>query len=97
MATTPSTKLDQLLRKIQPCQFASYQEFMRTVIIEALANTNFTFEEINYDFFALNREIFQRINKEKAAFYKFLANTRPDIISDGPERSPHSPWNPAAS
>ena len=86
MATTPSTKLEQLLRKIQLCKFASYQEFMRAVIIEALANTNFTFDEINYDFFALNREIFQHINRETATFYKFLANTRPDIISDGPER-----------
>jgi len=59
---------------------------MRAVIIVALAKTNFTFDEINYDFFALNKEIFQEINKETAAFYKFLANTRPDIISDGPER-----------
>jgi len=61
---------------------------MRALIIEALATTNFTFDQLNYDLFALNREIFQKINKETATYYKFLANTRPDIISDGPE------WNP---
>jgi len=81
---TQSTKLENLLRKIQPCQFASYQEFMRALQIEALANGNFTFDELNYDLYALNKDIFQRLNKETTTFYKFLAIQRPDIISDGP-------------
>ena len=84
MATTPSTKLENLLRKIQSCQFASYQEFMRALQIEALANTDFTFDQLNYDLYALNKELFQRLNKETTAFYKFLTIKRPDIITDGP-------------
>ena len=83
-ATTPCTNLEQLLRKVQPCQFASYQEFMRALMIETLAHTNMTFDQLNYDLFALNREIFHTLNKETTAFFKFLANKRPDIISDGP-------------
>ena len=83
MATTQSTKLENLLRKIQPCQFACYQEFMRALQIEALSNSDFTFDQLNYDLYALNEEIFQRLNKETTAFYKFLAIQRPDIISDG--------------
>ena len=84
MATTPSTKLEKLLRKVQPCQFVSYQEFMRALMIETLANTNMTFDQLNYDLFALNRELFNQLNKETTTFFKFLANKRTDIISDGP-------------
>ena len=83
MVTTQSTKLENLLRTIQPCQFASYQEFMRALQIEALSNSDFTFDQLNYDLYALNKEIFQRLNKETTAFYKFLVIQRPDIISDG--------------
>ena len=83
MVTTQSTKLENLLRTIQPCQFASYQEFMRALQIEALSNSDFPFDQLNYDLHALNKEMFQRLNKETTAFYKFLAIQRPDIISDG--------------
>ena len=80
-ATTPSTKL---LRKIQPCQFASYKEFIRALMIEALGNSDMNFDQLNCNLYELNREIFHQVNKETSAFYMFLANKRPDIISDGP-------------
>ena len=83
-ATTQSTKVEQLLKKVQPCKFASYKEFMRALMIEALANTGMTFDQLNYDLYALNREVFHQLNRETTAFYQFLANKRPDIISDGP-------------
>lgn len=49
MVTTPSTKLENVLRRVQPCQFSSYQEFMRALLIEALGNSDFTFDQLNYD------------------------------------------------
>ena len=76
--------MENLLRRVQPCKFAPYKEFMRALQIEALSNSDFTFEELNYDLYALNKEIFQLLNKETTAFYRFLAIQRPDIISDGP-------------
>ena len=82
-ATTPCTKLEQLLRKVQPCQFSSYQAFLRALMIEALANTDMTFDQLNYHLYDLNREVFHQLNKETTAFFKFLANKRPDI-TDGP-------------
>ena len=82
-ATTPSTKLQHLLRKIQPCQFASYKEFIRAFMIEALGNSDMNFDQLNCNLYELNREIFHQVNKETSAFYMFLANKRPDIISDG--------------
>ena len=84
MVTPPSTKLENLLRRVQPCKFASYQEFIRALQIEALSNSDFRFEELNYDLYALSKEVFQRLNKETTAFYGFMAIQRPDIISDGP-------------
>ena len=84
MATTPSTKLENLLRRVQPCQFSSYQEFMLALLIEALGNSDFTFDQLNYDLYALNKELFNQLNKETTAFFKYLAIKRPDIISDGP-------------
>ena len=81
-ATTPSTKLQHLLRKIQPCQFASYKEFIRALMIEALGNSDMNFDQLNCNLYELNREIFHQVNKETSAFYMFLANKRPDIISD---------------
>ena len=71
-AMTPSTKMEQLLKKVQP------------LMIDALANTDMNFDQLNYNLYELNREIFHQVNKETTAFYKFLANKRPDIISDGP-------------
>ena len=56
---------------------------MRALQIEALSNSDFTFDQLNYDLYALNKEIFQRLNKETTSFYKFLAIQRPDMISDG--------------
>ena len=82
-ATTPSAKMEQLLKKVQPCKFASYKEFIRALMIDALANTDMNFDQLNYNLYELNREIFHQVNKETTAFYKFLANKRPDIISDG--------------
>ena len=82
-ATTPSTKLQHLLKKVQPCQFASYKEFIPALMIEALGNSDMNFDQLNYNLYELNREIFHQVNKETTAFYKFLANKRPDIISDG--------------
>ena len=87
MAATQSTKLEQLLRKIQPCQFASYQEFIRALMIETLANTNMTFDQLNYDLFALNREVFHQVNRETTAFFKLLANKQQCFLADGPTTS----------
>lgn len=63
MVTTPSTKLENVLRRVQPCQFSSYQEFMRALLIEALGKSDFTFDQLNYDLYALNKELFNQLNK----------------------------------
>ena len=74
MATTRSTKLEVLLRNMDPGQFSSYKEFMRALLIEALTNTNFTFDELNYDLYALNKEIFNQLNRETTDFFRLVSN-----------------------
>ena len=83
-ATIPSTKLEQLLGKVQPCQSGSYREFIRALMIEALANTNMTFDQLNYDLFALNREVFDQVTRETTALFKLLANKQHCFLPDGP-------------
>ena len=63
MATTQSIKLELLLGSFSVDALFTYKEFMRALLIEALANTNFTFDELNYDLYALNKEIFNQVNR----------------------------------
>ena len=67
MATTPCTKMDTLLKKLDPGNFSNYKEFIRALLIEGLANTEFTFDELNYNL----------LNKETTAFFKF-SHRKPD-------------------
>ena len=86
-AMTPCTKLDQLLKKVQPCQFGTYRAFIRALMIETLANTEMTFDKLNYDLFALNREVFHQVNRETTSFFKLLANKQQCFLPDGPTNS----------
>ena len=52
MATTQSTKLELLLGSFSVDALFTFKEFMRALLIEALANTNFTFDELNYGLYA---------------------------------------------
>ena len=78
MATTQCTKMDTLLKKMDPANFSSYKEFIRPLLIDALANTEFTFDEFNYNLYALNKEIFNQLKKETTALFKFL-HRKPDV------------------
>ena len=63
MATTQSTNLELLLQRLDPGNFSSYPAFIRAVLIEALANSDLTFDELNYQLYALNKDIFNQLNK----------------------------------
>ena len=56
-------------KKLDPGNYSNYKEFIRALLIEALANTEFTFDELNYNLYALNKEIFNQLNKETTAFF----------------------------
>ena len=52
-------------------------------MIETLASTNMTFDQLNYDLFGLNREVFNQLNRETTAFFKLLANKQQCFLPDG--------------
>ena len=56
---------------------------MRALMIEALGNTSFTFDQLNYDLYALNKELFNQLNRETTAFFKLLANKQQAFVPDG--------------
>ena len=84
---TQSTKLDTLLNKVKPCQFDSYQEFIRALILETLATTTTSFDQLNYNLFALNRDVFHQVTRETTAFFKLLSNKQQCFLPDGPTSS----------
>ena len=86
-AMTQSTKLESIFKKVQPCKFGSYQEFIRAVIIETLANTGTSFDDLNYELYALNREVFHQVSRETTAFFKLLSNKSHGFFPDGPTSS----------
>ena len=86
-AMTPSTKLETILTKVQPCKFGSYQEFIRAAIIETLANTGMSFDTLNHELFMLNREVFHQVTRETTAFFKLLSNKHHCLLPDGPTSS----------
>ena len=86
-ATTQSAKVQSLLSKVQPCQFCSYQEFMRALILETLANTTLTFRELNCELYSLNQDLFEKVTRETTAFCKLLSNKSQCSLPDGPTSS----------
>ena len=83
-ATTQCTNLDQLLNRVQPSQFDSYRAFIRALVIEALANTPMTFDQLNDNLFALNREVFHQVTRETTSFFKLLADKQQCFFPNGP-------------
>ena len=86
-AMTQSTKLETILKKVQPCKFGSYQEFIRAMIIETLANTGTSFDELNHELFMLNQNVFHQVTRETTAFFKLLSNKQQCFLPDGPTSS----------
>ena len=62
---------------------------MRALMIDALGNTGFTFDQLNYDLYALSKELFNQLKRETTAFFKLLANKQQAFIPDGAATTTH--------
>ena len=49
--------MDQLLQRMKPTEFSSYEEFIQALLIEGLSNSDMTFDQLNYKLYELNRTI----------------------------------------
>ena len=65
--------MDQLLKRIKPSEFSSYEEFIEALLIEDLCNYDMTFDQLNYKLYALNGTIFDELSTRSITYYKIFA------------------------
>ena len=70
--------MDQLLKRIKPSEFSSYEEFIEALLIEGLCNYDMTFDQLNYKLYALSGTIFDELSTRSITYYKIFA---PKIFS----------------
>ena len=50
--------MDQLLKRIKPSEFSSYEECIGALLIEGLCSYDMTFDQLNYKRYATERNYF---------------------------------------
>ena len=56
--------MDQLLSQHPLSNYSSYQEFIRDLIQDSISRHGLTFDQLNYELYKLNREIYQEYIKQ---------------------------------
>lgn len=56
--------MDQLLSRHPLSNYSSYQEFIRDLIQDGISRHGLTFDQLNYELYKLNREIYQEYIKQ---------------------------------
>lgn len=56
--------MDKLLTQHPPNNYSSYKTFLRDLIQDALTHHEWTFDELNYELYRLNRHIYEELTKE---------------------------------
>ena len=56
--------MDKLLIQHPPSNYSSYKEFIRDLIQDAISRHGLTFDNLNYDLYRLNVQIYQELTKE---------------------------------
>lgn len=57
--------MDKLLTQHHPIhKYACYRDFIRDLIQNGISNQGYTFEQLNYELYRLNSDIYQEYTKE---------------------------------
>ena len=56
--------MDKLLSQHPLSKYSIYKEFIRDLMQNAISNHGYTFEQLNYELYRLNSEIYQEYTKE---------------------------------
>lgn len=56
--------MDKLLAQHPIHKYSSYRHFIRDLIQDGISNQGFTFENLNYELYRLNSQIYQELTKE---------------------------------
>ena len=56
--------MDKLLNQHPLSNYSSYKEFLRDLIQDAISRHGLTFDNLNYELYRLNGQIYQELTKE---------------------------------
>ena len=65
--------MDKLLRQHPIHKYSTYKEFFRQLIQDAISNQGYTFENLNYELYRLNTQIYQEFTKELIATHVYTS------------------------
>lgn len=65
--------MDKLLSQHPLSNYSTYKEFIRDLIQDAISNQGYTFENLNYELYRLNTQIYQEYTKELIATHVYTS------------------------
>ena len=65
--------MDKLLSQHSLSNYSTYKEFIRDLIQDAISNQGYTFENLNYELYRLNTQIYQEFTKELIATHVYTS------------------------
>lgn len=65
--------MDKLLSEHPLSNYSTYKEFIRDLIQDAISNQEYTFENLNYELYRLNTQIYQEFTKELIATHVYTS------------------------
>ena len=65
--------MDKLLSQHPLSNYSTYKEFIRDLIQDAICNQEYTFENLNYELYRLNTQIYQEFTQELIATHVYTS------------------------
>ena len=65
--------MDKLLSQHPLSNYSTYKEFIRDLIQDAIANQGYTFQNLNYELYRLNTQIYQEFTKKLIATHVYTS------------------------
>lgn len=65
--------MDKLLSQHPLSNYSTYKEFIRDLIQDAISIQGYTFENLNYELYRLNTQIYQEFTKELIATHVYTS------------------------
>ena len=65
--------MDKLLSQHPLSNYSTYKEFIRDLIQDAISNQGYTFDNLNYELYRLNTQIYHEFTKELIATHVYTS------------------------
>lgn len=65
--------MDKLLSQHPLSNYLTYKEFIRDLIQDAICNQGYTFDNLNYELYRLNTQIYQEFTQELIATHVYTS------------------------